>query len=277
MSHFSTNHTKFTGMLDDVLFKSLLMAPVPPACTTWCTLLAAEFQNLYGPEVATALRTPPVISASLVIDSAARMQASEAMSLPSCIHQFAPCYCTLYNRLSHRKMCNALANYVQQCALSLYHAGASVLGDVYLAHFLFSSFDSLSDKDVIHQIITHEFGVLVTERLSQEIPSQSVKLRTARLNQKQNEVAGINNVHAEQEREWPMPVSKEVIFECLNGYMKGMMCRRTDKASSSLEFLEDVYGAGPIHLFGAVGFALSRSSGPEDFGDATLEPAGYWK
>ncbi|KAG1905577.1 uncharacterized protein F5891DRAFT_1170541 [Suillus fuscotomentosus] len=69
-------------MSDDILVKSLLTAPVPPACRrTRGTLLAAEFQKLYGPEVATALHTPPVISASLAIDSAAT-QVSEAMSLP---------------------------------------------------------------------------------------------------------------------------------------------------------------------------------------------------
>ncbi|KAG1755667.1 hypothetical protein EDB19DRAFT_422258 [Suillus lakei] len=69
-------------MSDDILFTSLLTAPVPPACTrTRGTLLAAEFQKLYGPEVATALHTPPIISASLTINSAAT-RASEAMSLP---------------------------------------------------------------------------------------------------------------------------------------------------------------------------------------------------
>ncbi|KAG2758052.1 hypothetical protein P692DRAFT_20710152, partial [Suillus brevipes Sb2] len=164
----------------------------------------------------------PWISAS-VKDLASRLQKLTRTDVQSCIHQLAPRYRTLYNRISLRKTCNALANHVQQRALSLFHAGASVLGDVYLAHFPFLKFDSLSDKDVIHQILTHEFGALVIERLSQEIPSQSVKLRSARLNQKQNALADIINVRAEREREWPMPVSKEVVFECLNGYMKGTM------------------------------------------------------
>ncbi|KAG1812556.1 uncharacterized protein BJ212DRAFT_1370471 [Suillus subaureus] len=34
---------------------------------------------------------------------------------------------------SHRKTCNALASRVRQCALYLFHAGASVWGDVYLS------------------------------------------------------------------------------------------------------------------------------------------------
>ncbi|KAG2151189.1 uncharacterized protein EDB93DRAFT_300919 [Suillus bovinus] len=192
--------TKFSSMSDDILFESLSTVPVPPGCaTTRGTLLAAEFHNLYGPEVATALRTPPVISVSLAIDSAA-MRASEAMSLlwisasvddltsrleklrrtdvQLCIHQLAPRYRTLYNRLSHRKTCNVLAGYVRQRALSLFHAGASILGDIYLAYFPFLTFDSLSDQDIFHQIITHEFGALVTERLSHEIVSRSVKHRT---------------------------------------------------------------------------------------------------
>ncbi|KAG1903712.1 uncharacterized protein F5891DRAFT_1276393, partial [Suillus fuscotomentosus] len=202
-------------MSDDILVKSLLTAPVPPACRrTWGTLLAAEFQNLYGPEVATALHTPPVISASLAIDSAST-QVSEAMSLPwisasvddlarhleklnctdikTCIHQFAPCYRSLYNRLSHQKTCNALANHVQQRALSLFHAG-----------------------DIFRQILTHEFGVLVTEHLSQEIVSHSVKIKSAQLERKQNTLADVNSIRTEREWEWPMPVSKEVIFECFD-------------------------------------------------------------
>ncbi|KAG1737048.1 hypothetical protein EDB19DRAFT_1910051 [Suillus lakei] len=245
--------------------------PVPPGCTaTRGTLLAAEFHNLYGPEVATALRTPPVISVSLAIDSAA-MRASEAMSLPwisasidditsrleklrrsdvqLCIHQFAPRYRTLYNRLSHRKTCNALANHVRQRALSLFHAGASILGDIYLAYFPFLTFDSLSDQDVFHQIITHEFGALVTERLSQEIVSQSVKHRSARLERKQNALADANTIRIERERDWPVPVSKEVIFECLTGYMKGTMwteppvcavCSQYDRDATEVRLSGDI-------------------------------------
>jgi hypothetical protein len=126
-------------MSDDLLFKSLSTVSVPPACArSHGTLLAAEFQNLYGLEVATALRTPPVIiSASPALDSV-NMRASKAMSLPwisasvddlarrleklkrtdiqICIRGLAPHYCTLYNKVSHQKSCNALANYAQQHA-----------------------------------------------------------------------------------------------------------------------------------------------------------------
>ncbi|KAG1854292.1 hypothetical protein F4604DRAFT_1686129 [Suillus subluteus] len=43
-------------MSDDILFKSLLTASVPPACArSRGTLFAAEFQNLYGLNLATAL------------------------------------------------------------------------------------------------------------------------------------------------------------------------------------------------------------------------------
>ncbi|KAG1851903.1 hypothetical protein F4604DRAFT_1806246 [Suillus subluteus] len=140
-------------MSDDILFKSLLTASVPPARTrSRGTLLVAEFQNLYGLEVATALRTPPIISASPgpALDPAAV-------------------------QLSHRKTCGALANHARQRALHLFHAGASVLGDVYLAYFPFLSCYLLSDKAVFCQILAHEFGVFVTGRLSQEIVSRSVK------------------------------------------------------------------------------------------------------
>ncbi|KAG1876645.1 hypothetical protein DFJ58DRAFT_909863 [Suillus subalutaceus] len=53
--------------------ESLLTASVPPAQDHGGTLLAAEFQNLYGFEVATALRYLPALDPAAV-------QASKAMS-----------------------------------------------------------------------------------------------------------------------------------------------------------------------------------------------------
>ncbi|KAG1883069.1 hypothetical protein F4604DRAFT_1740639 [Suillus subluteus] len=159
VSHFASRRTELASISDDILFKSLLTASVPPACTrSRGTLLVAEFQNLYGLEVATALRTPPIISASPALD-------------PAAVQVSKPC---LYS-LSHRKTCDALANHARQRALHLFHAGASVFGDVYLAYFPFLSCYLLSDKAVFCQILAHEFGVLVTGHLSQEIVSRSVK------------------------------------------------------------------------------------------------------
>ncbi|KAG1863776.1 hypothetical protein F4604DRAFT_1784930 [Suillus subluteus] len=157
-------------MSDDIFFKSLLTTSVPPARTrSRGTLLVAEFQNLYGLEVATALRTPPIISASPALDPAAV-------------------------QLSHRKTCDALANHARQRALHLFHAGASVLGDVYLAYFPFLSCYLLSDKAVFCQILAHEFGVLVAGRLSQEIVSRSVKDMSVHLECKQNALAEMRDI-----------------------------------------------------------------------------------
>ncbi|KAG1836075.1 hypothetical protein DFJ58DRAFT_749929 [Suillus subalutaceus] len=56
VSHFASRRTELASMSDDILFKSLLTASVPPACTrSRGTLLAAEFQNLYGLNLATTL------------------------------------------------------------------------------------------------------------------------------------------------------------------------------------------------------------------------------
>ncbi|KAG1860298.1 hypothetical protein DFJ58DRAFT_744495 [Suillus subalutaceus] len=170
--------------------ESLLTASVPPACTrSRGTLIAAEFQNLYGLEVAAALRTPPVISAPPL--NPAAVQASKAMSLqwisasvddPArrleklkrtdiqiCIPRLAPRYRTLYNKLSHRKTCDALI--IPSNAYCTYF----MLEQVFWAVFC--------------QILAHEFGVLVTERLSQEIVSRFVKDMSARLECKQNALA----------------------------------------------------------------------------------------
>ncbi|KAG1812145.1 uncharacterized protein BJ212DRAFT_1301667 [Suillus subaureus] len=80
MSHFTCKRTELASMLDDIFFKGLLAAPVPPACTRIrSTLLTAELRNLYGPGVATALQTPPVVSASLATDSAATRASSPCL------------------------------------------------------------------------------------------------------------------------------------------------------------------------------------------------------
>ncbi|KAG1863882.1 hypothetical protein F4604DRAFT_2028772 [Suillus subluteus] len=271
VSHFASRHTELASMSDDILFKSLLTASVPPACTrSRGTLLAAEFQNLYGPEVATALRTPPVISSSPALDSAA-MQASKGMSLPwisasvddlarhlkklkrtdiqTCIRRLAPRYRTLYNKVSHRKTCNALANHARQRALHLFHAGASVLGDVYLAYFPFLSCYLLSDKAVFCQILAHDFGVLVTERLSQEIVLRSVKDMSARPECKHNALAEARDIRTDRERGWPMPVSKEVVLKCLNGYMEGTMWTEPFVCAVCSQYDRDAVN---IHLSGDI-------------------------
>ncbi|KAG1843043.1 hypothetical protein F4604DRAFT_1825158 [Suillus subluteus] len=96
--------------------------------------------------------------------------------------------------LSHRKTCDALANHARQRALHLFHAGASVLGDVYLTHFPFLSCCLLSDKVVFRQIFAHEFGVLITGRLSQEIVSRSVKDMSVRPECKQNALVEMRDI-----------------------------------------------------------------------------------
>ncbi|KAG1788172.1 uncharacterized protein HD556DRAFT_919005 [Suillus plorans] len=150
-----------------MIFKSLLMALVPPACTRiWGTSPAAEFQNLYGPAVANAL---PVFSVSLAIAFTATRAFKTTSS--SWISEFvddvtysvfreaephrrpdAYQYIDLRHAVahsttgseSHRK---TLANHVERCALYRFHTGASVS---------------------VCQILAREFGVLATECLSQE-------------------------------------------------------------------------------------------------------------
>ncbi|KAG1792844.1 uncharacterized protein BJ212DRAFT_1307287 [Suillus subaureus] len=67
--------------LRDQSLQGLLAAPVPPACMARIrsTLLIVELQNLYGPGMATALHTPPVVSASLATDSAATRASSPCL------------------------------------------------------------------------------------------------------------------------------------------------------------------------------------------------------
>ncbi|KAG2349637.1 hypothetical protein BDR05DRAFT_955512 [Suillus weaverae] len=116
-------------MTDDILFESLLTAPVPPGGT----LLAAELQNLYGidSEVAAVTsahlllliqrlyRSSPWISAS-INDLARRLEKLNRTDVQRCICRSAPRYYrTLYNKLTRRKTCNACANYARQRALCL--------------------------------------------------------------------------------------------------------------------------------------------------------------
>ncbi|KAG2039593.1 hypothetical protein BDR03DRAFT_951562, partial [Suillus americanus] len=115
----------------------------------------------------------------------------------TCIPRLVPHYCTLYNKLSHQKTCDALASHAQQRALHLFHAGASVLGDVCLTYFLFLSCYLLSDKVVFCQILAHEFSVLVTGRLSQEIVSCSVNDMSVCLECKHNVLAEMRDIRTD--------------------------------------------------------------------------------
>ncbi|KAG1864828.1 hypothetical protein F4604DRAFT_1905289 [Suillus subluteus] len=135
--------------------ESLLTASVPPACTrSRGTLLAAEFQNLYGLKVATALRTPPVISAP-PLDPAA-VQASKAMSL----QWISASVDDPARRLEKLKRTDIQTSLIEKCVMH----SLIIPGDVYYTYFML-------------------------EQVFWEIVSRSVKDMSARLECKQNALA----------------------------------------------------------------------------------------
>ncbi|KAG1752559.1 uncharacterized protein EDB91DRAFT_1333499 [Suillus paluster] len=127
--------------------------------------------------------------------------------------------------------------------------------------------------DVFHQIIAHEFGALVTERLLREIVLRSVKHRSARLERKQNALADVNTIRTERAWEWPMPVSKEVIFECLNGYMKGTMWTKPpyDRGAADVRLSGDISSLNLDLLRVSDDFVIKKNDGRDANGSRAYQ------
>ncbi|KAG1859036.1 hypothetical protein DFJ58DRAFT_726492 [Suillus subalutaceus] len=116
-SHFASRRTELASMSDAYPLRESLDRISPTKSRG--TLLAAEFQTLYGSDVATSPRTPPVISAShaLVLLEA---------DIQTCILDWRHAIARSTTS-SHRKTCDALTNHALKRAQHLFHAGASVL------------------------------------------------------------------------------------------------------------------------------------------------------
>jgi len=95
--------------------------------------------------------------------------------LPSPFHK-------AFNLRSHHKCCNTLVTHICHWALSLLHAGPTLLADVFVAHFLFAdSIDpSQSDAYILMQILDHEFSCAVMTHFSQDSTTGTGKVRAVR-------------------------------------------------------------------------------------------------
>jgi hypothetical protein len=72
LTHFCRQRTMLSAMCTDDLFDHLSSRSVPLGCArSRSTVLAAEFQALYGETLASALRTPPSLHAFFDMDTAA--------------------------------------------------------------------------------------------------------------------------------------------------------------------------------------------------------------
>ena len=159
LNHFCNRWAMLTAMDTDDLLDHLSSRSVPLGCTRFrSTILAAEFQALYGESLASALRTPPPLHAFFDMETAA-LKASEVMSLPwiraplhvlthnleklssaaiqTCLDNLPPPR-SVFKMSSHRKTCNALANHIQLRAISLFQAGPSTMADVFYSALSFS-------------------------------------------------------------------------------------------------------------------------------------------
>jgi len=82
LTHFCRQQSMLSAMHTDVLLDHLSSRSVPLGCARFrSTILAAEFQALYGGTLASALRTPPSLHTYFDMDTAA-LKVSDAMSFP---------------------------------------------------------------------------------------------------------------------------------------------------------------------------------------------------
>jgi len=242
LNHFCNRRAMLSAMNTDDLLDHLSSRSVPLGCTRFrTTVLAAEFQALYGESLASVLRTPPPLQAFFDMETAA-LRASEVMSLPwiraplhvltrnleklssaaiqTCLDNLPPPR-SVFKMRSHRKTCNALANHIRLRAISLFLAGPSTMADVFTTHFPFHPYTDAPDTFFFLQILNVEFGSTIISQLSLEWLSSSAQRRIDRAEHRQHAIEEAIAIRDDRATQWPSPVPHAVVLDCLNKYMDG--------------------------------------------------------
>jgi hypothetical protein len=217
LTHFCHQRTMLSAMYTDVLLDHLSSRSVPLGCARFrSTILAAEFQALYGETLASALRTPPSLHAFFDMDTAA-LKASDAMSFPwicaplhdltrkleklsradiqTCLDNLPSPLRSVFKMRSHRKTCNALANHIRLRAISLFQAGPSTIAEVFMAHFPFQPCIDASDVFFFSQILDREFGTTIISQLSHELLITSAQQRIIRVEHRRHAIEEAITTH----------------------------------------------------------------------------------
>jgi hypothetical protein len=138
LRHFDAARLECSGLSDDVIAQRFSAHLPSDSLQFRATYLAAGFAHMYGADVAAALRRPLIDNGSIdnVTDRPCSHSLASWLSLPldeltrrlerlsrediqSCIRSLPRPLHILYNSRSHRKSCNALANYARQRAMYL--------------------------------------------------------------------------------------------------------------------------------------------------------------
>ncbi|KAG2750128.1 hypothetical protein P692DRAFT_20734239, partial [Suillus brevipes Sb2] len=232
-------------MTHEDLLDHLSSTTLPVGCPrNRASVLSAAFQNLYGEQVAIALRGPPDLGNELHL-RAALSEASVDLTLPwlsvsiddltrrleklsraeinLCLRRL-PSTVTFrkpHDLRSHRKTCNALVHHIRKRAFMLFQATSTSLADLFQAHFPFIHLSDQSDTAIVAQILNHEFGHGVMTRLSQELLSASAMLKLNRDLHRHSAIREAETIRAIQQAEWPARVSQHVVLSCVRDYMTG--------------------------------------------------------
>ncbi|KAG2142130.1 hypothetical protein BD769DRAFT_52350 [Suillus cothurnatus] len=238
IQHVYAKRLEISGLSDEAIAFRLGVRLPPDTLKFRATFIAAEFIHLYGAVVAASIRRPSLDSVSIVNvangasshnfapwtsqplqELTRRLEKLPRADIQSCIRALPRDLHTLYNSHSHRKSCNALANYIRQRAMYLANVGAVPLCSIYLFHVPLPSTCDLSYDDICNAIIRCEFGNDVVDRFSQEIPTRSAADKNLRMAKKQSALAEARQIVAVREQHWPSVVPQMVILQRLNEYM----------------------------------------------------------
>ncbi|KAG1834029.1 hypothetical protein F4604DRAFT_1963829 [Suillus subluteus] len=241
MRDLSARKTQLSSLTHEDLLDQLSSTAVPIGCPrTRSTVLAAEFEKLYGEQVAIALRAPPEVVAVIGVPHASsaasvelsmtwlsvsideltrRLEKVSRADIQLCLRRLPSTFRKPSDMRSHRKTCNALAHHIRERAFSLSHACPTLLADVFLAHFPFAHSYDQSDAVLVAQILAHEFGLSIMTRLSQELLSASAKLKVVRDEHRRCAIEEAETIRGVREAEWPVCAPQNVVLNCLNDYV----------------------------------------------------------
>jgi hypothetical protein len=120
------------------------------------------------------------------------------------------------NSCSRQKTCNSLANHIRARAHFLQSVGSIIVCNILLCYLPLSQPRDQSDEQYIIDILCCEYGRVVVEGLGHGTTSGPERHKVTR---REHKIRG--SLSTLRRSEWPTPVSKEVVLDCLHRYYEG--------------------------------------------------------
>lgn len=227
---------------------------LPPQCDPrYLLLLCAFMENVYGTEIAAALRRPPTpvyvyeSSSDCVVawighstdELVRRLRTVRLAALSESILRSPLLSRPVLHRRSHAHTANSLVSHMRDRVACLQNVGADVLCDIWLAYSPYSTARFSQTSELITRILTFEYGSTVVDALSHEPLSRSDRLRQARREHKMSALTAVATDAVDRLNRWPEIVPSSTVLACQAAYFEGTIWKADPVCAVCAQHMED--------------------------------------